>query len=446
MPESRPDLDPAVAELIGQQVERLRLEPTSAALRGRLCAIYEANLLWPEAMRCYVQMIDLEPSAEVWRLHHAVALQGLGRTAEALEALEAVAESAALPATLQRLGYLRLEHGDLAGAAAMFDRLIATTAESAAGYLGAGEAALQQGEVERAVELLERALAIDPSAMSAHYQLGLALRKQRRLEDARRELALGADSEMRWVDSPLSAEIRRARVFLTARIDLAATLLGAGRPAEAATVLEEQRKRHPRNVTVLNNLAIAYLRLDRLTEGRALLDEALSIDAEHFTTYINLSSWALRSGLRDEAIARATQATEKAPGVAATHQALAQALLARQAGGAPAGPDSQEAARRSLETAVESGADHPAVYLDLARLSAKLGRQERGYELLEEALERWPDYWPADLQAAWWLSRQGRLAEAEQALDRVREVVPEHRDIAAIERWIAERRGPAEDG
>ena len=55
-------------------------------------------------------------------------------------------------------------------------------------------------------------------------------------------------------------------------------------------------------------------------------------------------------------------------------------------------------------------------------------------------------FWPADLQSAWLLSRQGRFVEAEEALARVRAVVPDHPEVASIERWIAERRGPENDG
>jgi len=446
LPSDRSGLEAAVVELIDQQVAATRSEPSSASSRSRLGLVYEANLLWPEAERCFAQAARFDPGEEVWRLHRAIALQSLGRADEALALLETMDDGEVLPATLQRLGYLRLEHGDLSGAADAFRRLMDAAPASAAGFLGAGEVALQQGEVEPAVTWLERALTLDPSTSSAHYQLGLAYRKLRRLEDAKRELALGADSEMRWVDSPLSPEVRRLRVFLTARIDLAAGYLGAGRPAEAASILEDQLRRHPSNVTVLNNLAIAYLRLDRLAEGHALLEKALSLDDGHFTTYLNLSSWARRSSLPEESLERAEQARERAPGVAATHQAVARALLAPGADGSRPDRLRQEKARLSLEKAVEVGADHPGVYLDLARLSSTLQRQERAFELLEQLLERWPDFWPADLQVAWWLSRQGRFVEAERALDKVREVVPEHRDIAAIERWIAERRGPAEDG
>lgn len=445
LPQDRPGLEAAVAESVDREVAAVRSEPLSATSRGRLGLVYEANLLWTEAERCYAQAVRLDPGEEVWQLHRAMALESLGRVAEALDLLETAGRGDALPATLQRLGYLRLEHGDLPGAADTFRRLIAAAPMSAAGYLGAGEVALQQGEVEPAVEWLEQALDLDASAFSAHYQLGLAYRKLRRLDDARRELALGSGAEIRWLDDPLSSEVRRQRVFLTARIDLAAAYLDTGRAGEAASILEEQLRRHPSNVTVLNNLAIAYLRLDRLAEGRALLEKALSLDDQHFTTYLNLSSWAQRSGLLDEAVERARQAREKAPGVAATHQAVARTLLAPRADGSRPSREQQEEARLSFERAVEVGADHPGVYLDLARLSSTLQRQERAFELLEQVLARWPDFWPADLQAAWWLSRQGRFTEAEQALAKVRAVVPDHRDIAAIETWIAERR-PAEDG
>jgi len=441
LPVDRLGLEAAVTELIDREITALASAPQSASLRGRLGLAYEANLLWSEAERCFEQAVRLDPADEIWRLHRAIALLALGRTDEALGLLEALSGPKALPATLQRLGYLRLEYGDLGGAADAFRWLIEVTPVSAAGYLGAGEVALQQGKAEPAIERFEQALAVDPSTLSAHYQLGLAYRELGRLDDARRELAIGAGVEVRWLDDPMSPEVRRLRVFLTAPIDLAASYLGAGQVAEAAALLEELLRRHPANVTVLNNLAISYLRLDRLDEARTLLGTALSINDQHFTTYLNLSSWAERSGLPDEAAERARQARERAPGVAATHQAVARTLRLSAADGSLPTRERQEEARLSLERSVEVGADHPGAYLDLARLSWTLERPERAYEVLERLLERWPDFWPAELQRAWFLSRQGRFGEAERAVEKVRAIVPEHPDIASIERWIAERRG-----
>jgi tetratricopeptide (TPR) repeat protein len=437
LPEGREDLDPAVLRVVERSIERVNAEPESAAARGRLAMAYEANLLWPEAARAYEQAAAIDTANELWRLHHGIALIQIGQVEAARRVLEElVTDAPELAPALERLGYLRLELGDPEGAMRAFSRLQRLMPAAAAAYEGAGEAALQGGDPQLALELLEQSLAIDPSRASARYRQGLALRALGRMEEARLSLAAGAGSEPVLLSDSLAGELTELAVHLNARLTKAAALLAEGLPAEAAVVLEAALEGHPENVVVLNDLAIARMRSGLSLQAHELLERAREIDPGHFGTYLNLSSWAASVGKPREAAEYARQAVQAAPGVAATHAALASTLGDPQL---EEGADPVALRRERLDElvrAIELGIDSPDVYLGLARERARDGEVDAALEPLDAALRRWPDFWPADLMRAWILIRTDRWREAEAAVERVRRFVPEHSDLPKLERRL----------
>lgn len=440
LPEGREGLDPVVLELIEGLVEGVSVAPDLVGAWGRLCMAYEANLLWPEAAGCYRKASALDPGDASWRFQEAIARLEIGEVDEARRLLESVVVDAPdlLPAR-ERLGYLLLEQGELEASLALFEGLIGRVPGQAAGYVGAGEVDLLMGHVERATDRLERAVALDPLASAGHYQLGLAYRANGLMEEAERELTLGSGGERRYLPSPLAREVATYSVHISAEIERAGTLLQAGRNAEATEVLEDLVRRSPENPTLLNDLAIAYMRQSRSSEARTLLDRALALDERDFSTYLNLSAWAGYSGRTSEAVEYARSAVEIAPGVAATHLALARALSDprfRAASDDPAAARTEMFAE--LERAIELGVDTPDAYLQLARERWRDGEDDIAYEALDAALQRWPDFWPAELMRAWILVRSDRPTEAEEALSRVRELAPDHPDIATLEHLIAQ--------
>jgi tetratricopeptide (TPR) repeat protein len=436
-------LDEAVARLVTAAADAVREAPADIEAWTRLCMACEANLLWPEAARCYGRLAALDARPALWELHGAIAALELGDTGVARDLLASALERQPdLQPARHRLADLLLEAGDLEGAARLFDELITALPASAAGYLGAGEVDLLADRVDRATERLERAVALDPSSAPAHYQLGLAYRAAGRLAEAERELALGAGGARDYLPSPLAERIAPLAVHVTAQVDRAAALLAAGRNDEASALLESLVLRSPDDPTLLNDLAVAYLRQGRLDAARTLLDRAVAIEERDFRTRLNLSSWALRAGRPEEAVEQARLAVDLAPGVAATHLALARALAEPHR---VAGEVDPAATRRdrlaALERAVELGVDTPDAYLELGRERWRDGGERQALETLDAALRRWPDFWPGYLMQAWILVRDGRFDEGEERLERVRELAPGHADIDALERLIEEGRG-----
>lgn len=442
VPQGRGELEAAVAELIETSVAAVEAAPEDPDAWASLCMAYEANLLWPEASRCYRRLAELAADEPLWRLHHAVTLVETGEVEEARAVLEElVAGAPDLLAARERLGLVYLELGELEAAARVFEAMAERWPESAPAHLGAGEVALERGDVEGAAAHLERALELDRTLDSAYYQLGLAYRALGRHEEARLLLARGAGTERRRLPSPLADQVATYSVHLTARIEVAGQLIEADRLDEAASVLEELAARHPENVTVLNDLAVVYMRQGELMAARRVLERALALDEENFGTHLNLSAWSTYAGRPLEAVAHARRAVEIAPDEAATHMALARTLGDPQALAAVADPAAQRREMLAeLEAAIDVGGAHPDAYLQLARESWQDGEIERALATLDDARSRWPDFWPGDLMRAWILARQGRRDEARSVLERVREVAPDHPDVARLEEILASER------
>ena len=442
-PEGREGLDPEVVALIEESVAGVHAEPRSEAAWSKLCMAFEANLLWPEAADCFKELARLDGESALWRYHKAVAHLEIGEIDEARSELEAALglDPDLLPA-LERLGYLLLEQGDLDGARARFDHLVELAPYRAAGHVGIGEVELMRGRADDALGNLEAAVRLDPLSAVAHYQLGLAYRALGRQEEAERELAVGLGAERAFIPSPLADEVARYSVHVSALIERAGALLLEGDNEEAARVLEELVERSPESVTLLNDLAIAYMRLERFAESRSLLDRALSLDEQSFSTQLNLSAWSAHTNRPVDAVHHARAAVEIAPSVAATHLALARSLGDRRYLERSETPDEDRAEMLAeMQRAIDIGVDSPEAYLQLGRELWRGGSADGALATLGEALERWPDFWPADLMSAWILVRSQRFEQASEALERIRGTVPEHPDIAQLERMIAEAGG-----
>ncbi|MCP3961407.1 MAG: tetratricopeptide repeat protein [bacterium] len=433
LPTNLADLDPAVQRLIQSRFAELRAAPADAGMWGELGLAYEANVLWAQARACFERAAELAPEEMLWRYHHAVATQEAGNFASALELFrDLAAEASAFAPAHQRLGLALLAVGELEQAHEAFSRVIQALPSAPEGYLGAGDSLLMQGRSEKALALFRQAVQLAPRNRGAHHRLGLALRATGRHDEAKRELGRGAGATDRMLPDPLAARVERYAVHLTARIGRAAGLLAAGRPADAKEVLELCLADHPENVTVLNNLAIAHMRLGEQQAAKELLDHALAVNERKFSTWINLTSWAMRTGRPEQALEYATAAVERGESSARTYGNRAQ-ILARSGRFAEALADFEQAA--ALE------ARDPRPRLAAADLSLELGRPGRARELYREAIDLVPDLLPAYLGLCRLELTQGRLPEASAALEAARTIAPNHPRIAELDKALAQQRG-----
>lgn len=421
-------LDPAVRALVQEVLAETREAPGDGRRHGTLGLVYEANLLWDEAREAFRIAAELDPEEPLWHYHLAVAGRQTGDFEGSRELLERlVAEDPSFAPGQQRLGLALLEAGELERAKAAFQRLMELEPYAPEGYAGLGDALLRDDDAAAAAANLEKAVQRDPEYRAAHYLLGLAYRDLGREREAVRELALGADSDLRHLPDPFADEVERYAVSLTARNDRAQVLLQQGEAEEAARLLEESLSFHPHNVTTLNNLGIARMHQGAMAAAFEVLQRARRVDDGKFSTYLNLASWAQHAGRPEQALQYARDAVARGTGVARTHDALALSLfrLGRTA-----------EAVEALETAVRLDARDLQVRMRLADLYERSGRLAEALEQYLAAAALWPVALPAYLGAARAGLALGRLDDASTALAEAERLAPGHPEVAALQQRL----------
>jgi len=427
LPANLSQYDPNVITLVERQMSQIESNPRDAANYAELGMIYEANELWPSARNAYAKAVELQPTSTWWPFHLAVARRNAGDLEGAMYLLqELAADQPTLAPVQQRLGEAFTEAGELAAAATAYQRVIDQMPDSPQGYHGLGEVRLLQRDFATASQLLERAVALDPRYGGSHYALGLAYRGLGQLEQAQSQMALVVDAWPRYLPDPLTSLIQDYVVNLPARRNMAAAMLQA-RPTQAALLLEQVLNEQPGNTTDLNNLAIAYMRLERFEEARANLEEARRLAPEKFQTWLNLSSLAMRGGDPKAAVTYAKAAVERAPKMAQTHVALAMA---------EAETGNLEATATALEDALRFDARDPQIHGMLAEVSVQLGRWGPAEQHFQSVLEIRPNSLTGMLGLGRLYVQQGDREKANAMLVRANRLAPGNARVSAFGREI----------
>ncbi len=434
LPASFDTIDAQVATLVRKRHAVIAAaDAPPAAAFADLAIAYEANNLWELGAQTWAQALSLREE-RLWRFHYALCLRESGQMDSSLQELQGLAlADPRLPWVQERLGEALLEHGQLAPAAAAYTQMIATSAPNPFGHAGLGQVRLAQQDYEGAIAALERAVAIAPTYRQARYMLGLAYRAQGRREEAAAELRRGVDAVRSYLNDPLAEQIDQATVNAPARRNLANTLLATRRPDQAAAVLEQIRAGGSADISDLNNLAVAYLQLNRLDEAEAILDAMADQSPEHFGTQLNLVSLAMRRRDVPTALDHAQRAVAMAPRIARTHQTLARVQAQRS---------DWQAAADSLARAEQLDARDPQLAAMHGDVLARLGQDEEAATRYEHALSLYPDLLPVQLSLARIRLRNGDTVAARELYRRATVLAPDHPGVTALEQALADAEPP----
>jgi tetratricopeptide (TPR) repeat protein len=182
-----PDLarmDPPVQAQVKQRYATLMEKKKAGASGDELGTAYgeyamllQAAEYYEAAEPAYLNAQDLMPGDMRWPYYLGHLYKSIGQTEKSIQSFErALDRNPSEIATLIWLGRLYLEQGKPDVAERMFDRAAQLPPRNVATMAGLGQTALARRDYQRAVTVLEEALAFDPSAASIHSPLANAYR------------------------------------------------------------------------------------------------------------------------------------------------------------------------------------------------------------------------------------------------------------------------------
>lgn len=424
IPSDADQLHPQFWSYVSPYIQRVREAPRDADQHATLGLVYEANELWPEAQACFRNAVELDPLQPLGRLHLAIATQKLGDSPGALAVLrETVQQFPGFAFAHHRLGDALLETGAIAEAESAFRQVIEHAPTAPEGYMGLADVKLRARDFVRAAELLETALELRPGDRSASYLLGLAYGGLGRRADAQRELNRGANSGKKYMIDPWMRELPPHAKGVPRQMRRALAFMKAGRHAQAAQFFEETLRWHPRNVDVMNNLAIVYMRLEQPEKARDMLLRAERTNYDRYATYVNLALCHIQLGQVRKALEYADRAVTLAPKVAQTHRIRARCLLRFQR---------NDDAVEALRIAARLEPKDSALHMQLGNLCAQLNRDAEAKEHYRDATIQAPSLLQAHLSLGDVCLRLGELDEASAALAAAQRLAPDDPQVTSL--------------
>jgi tetratricopeptide (TPR) repeat protein len=285
-----------------------------------------------------------------------------------------------------------------------------------------GNALQKSGRIEEAISQYIAALQIKPDYAEAYNNLGHALHGLGRLEEA---------------VTQYQEAIRLMPNLAGAHHNLANALQELGRVEEAAAHYAEALRLEPGTAEAHNNLGMAMDRLGRFEEAVTHFKEALRIRPDYAIACDNLGNALQRMGRIDEAMAQYRQAIRLKPDFAQAYDHLGSALqvLRRYSeavvqhkealrfrpdsaevysnlGNALLGIGQQEEAIAQYRQALRLKPDLAGAYFNLGNALLGLGRPEEAIAQYREAVRLKPDFAGAHYNLGQVLQQLGRLEEA----------------------------------
>jgi tetratricopeptide (TPR) repeat protein len=260
------DLSGPVARQLEESLAAAREADADSTANGRLGMVLQAYLRLPAAEVAYRRARRLDPEAFQWCYLHAVVLQGLGSSAEAITALTDALElrPGYVPAEL-RLAALQVEAGQPESARALYAAILERWPDSAPANLGLGRLLLGDGDADAALEPLMRAARAAPDAGAVHYALAQAYAALGDADSAATHTARFEAAETREppVTDPMLAAVNALNLGENNQFAMALALLQQNRRAEAAEAFERVVAQAPDNYSAHINLIGLYGDLGR---------------------------------------------------------------------------------------------------------------------------------------------------------------------------------------
>jgi tetratricopeptide (TPR) repeat protein len=149
-----------------------------------------------------------------------------------------------------------------------------------------GNALLEEGKPEQALQLLSEALQMNPADEDVHYDLGLTFARLGKLENARQHY---------------EEALRLYPQYVEAHNNLGNLLMRQGRSAEAIEHFETAIKIMPDYASAHNNLGTALQRSGLTNEALLHFEQAAKINPDYWEAHFNVATSCLAAGKLSEA-------------------------------------------------------------------------------------------------------------------------------------------------
>ena len=273
----KPNLVPARANLAAALMQLNRLDDAAANYRAALAqapgnlqlSMLLGNCLilarkYAEAMNVLGPLEKAHPDNLDVAFLAGEGLIGINQQAEGLKRVERVAGARNSADAWMLAGLTQLKLSEYAKARDSLDAALRANPALPGAYTLSGIAKTMLGDRVGAKAAFQKALDMDPNDFDANLRFGFALYKERDLEDARKYLALALQI------NPTS---------VSARYEMAQLEVAEGRDTEAAAALEAIVHDYPTLLKPHVQLAALYYRLHRQDDGkreRQIVDDLLA--------------------------------------------------------------------------------------------------------------------------------------------------------------------------
>lgn len=422
-------LDPQLRDYLRIEIAKVEQAPRKAASHARLGLVLAVNALWGEARTAFSNVVKLDAQEPHGWMYSGVAAQELQDLPGAVSIFkETVRRFPNFMPGYYRLGFALLTSGSASEAEPVFAKLAQEAPNEWRGHVGLGEVKLRLGRPAEAVTELNKALALDPSAKSAHALLGQAFRSLGRQEEAELHSLLGQE----YISTPMpdawSAHATEHMKLLQDQVQLANDLAAEGNHKQSVRVLAEAYAYHDRDVSVINQLAIALNRSGQPNKAGTLLEKGLGIEPLHVPSLVSLAMARRDQGRLGEALGAAEKAITLAPNLAQPYLAKANVLLALEKDVEALGVLEKAASvdPKNAELAVEMG--------DI--LWHNLRRPEEARKRYETACQLGPVSFSAHARLFEILVQFGEIRPAWTVLEKLRRINAKACEAADFERQL----------
>ncbi|MCP3980208.1 MAG: tetratricopeptide repeat protein [bacterium] len=412
-------MEPAVAAALAAAHEAVVRDLDDAQAWARFAATCHAHGLYPTATLAYQNALVREPRRFEWRYLLAVASDLAGSSLDTVEGgfADAVEVRADYAPLYLRRGRALTRHGELERAREVLQTAVALAPRSAFAHRALGQVYLSLGELPAALAELQAAAEARPDDGAAW--AGLARAYVLLGDEERAEAASKRARRLRPIDSfpdpVLEREVDALGVSARHLYARAQKRLDAGDLEGAAATLERLRSMRPDDGDAWYLTALLEMRRSNAAPAMRHLQRAVELDERHVRAHVQLARFHAALGRPDEALSHYRRALRTTPGDPALLAATGHLLASR---GEMA--EALEIYRRLL--AISPG--EPAIHFNIGTCHAQLDQLPQALEQFRETVRLDPSYADAHHRLGLVLERMGRPDEARVHFERARRLGP----------------------